>query len=179
MARRIINRSFAPVPQSLRRKTEWIASADTTGNIALGANSVILDQSFSQAQNQAIGPFTIVRTRGILWVGTDQIAANEQPFGAMGMMVVREPARVAGIGSLPTPITDEFDDGFFVYQYWGNMFELNAGASAVVHFDRYEFDSKAQRKVNSDDAIVVTLENASALHGAVYVLKFRMLLKLS
>ena len=162
-----------------RRATEWLGSADVNAVSTLAASGVVLDQAFTQAQFNVLGPVTIVRTRGILWVKSDQSAATEEPFGAMGMMVVTEQARVAGIGSLPTPITEEFDDGFFVHQFWqgGITVGSDIGVSNVWH--RYEFDSKAQRKVDSDDALVVTLENASASHGVRHILKFRILVKLS
>ena len=115
----------------------------------------------------------------MLWVKSDQVAATEEPFGAMGMMVVRDQAATAGVGSLPTPIAEEFDDGFFVHQFWqaGMTFQSGVGFQSPS-WTTYPFDSKAQRKVTADDAIVVTLENAAASHGVRFILKFRMLVKL-
>ncbi len=99
----------------IRRQTDWLGSADRTGVSTIAAAGVILDQSFTQAQIQALGPITIVRTIGYIALRSDQAALTEEPFGALGFMVVREQARVAGVGSLPTPIASEFDDGWFGY----------------------------------------------------------------
>ncbi len=169
---------FAARSAGQRRSTQWGASADITGPTALAANTAILDQAFTQANLDTITPATIIRTRGILWVSTDQLTASEEPFGAMGMMVVTEAARVAGIAAIPTPIAEEVDDGFFVFQYFGGP-QLFFSATGQQQWARYEFDSKAQRKMNSDEAIVVTLENASSSAGLNYLLKFRILFKLA
>ncbi len=104
-------------------------------------------------------------------------AAPEFPFGAIGGMVVQETARAAGIASLPTPISEEFDDQFFLYQ----GFFAGANSSAGTQIDGirvYPFDSKAQRRVESGQAVVFTVENASAGAGLFYTWKFRMLIKL-
>ncbi len=99
MARRTrqsFRRSGAP-----RRSTEWIASAVITGSSSLAAATAVLDQSINIAEQS-----TIVRTRGSLFVKSDQVAANEQPFGALGMAVVTDQANAIGITAMPTPTTD-------------------------------------------------------------------------
>ena len=169
--------------RAARRPTNWIASADISGFKTLGGASVVLDQSFSAAQISAIDAMglTVVRTRGTLWVQSDQVVASEEPFGALGFMVVKDAARVAGVASLPTPITEEFDDGFFVHQFWqAGLTFVQQDASGVTignYWSRYDFDSKAMRKITEDDSMVVTLENASADDALNYILKFRMLVK--
>ena len=179
MARRLMRRGAPLVTRGARRSTDWLASfdVDTAVNLAAGASQ--LNQSFTQAQINALGPFTIVRTVGYVAVRSDQVAAERDPFGAMGMMIVREQARVIGITALPTPVTNEFDDGFFVFVPWiaGFQFITAAGFQDVTKV--FQFDSRAQRKVSPDDAIVVTLENAAAVGGADLFVKFRMLVKLS
>ena len=172
-----VGRVMAP-----RRQTLWIGSAFTAaeGQRQLGGSSVVLDQSFTQAQIQAIGPSTIVRTIGELVVQSDQLAASENTFGALGFMVVREQARAAGIASLPTPGLENFDDGFFGHLYWYTSERfLTAAGFDGIGYSRYAFDFKSQRKITGDDAIVVTMENgAAAALGINYHLNFRMLLKL-
>ncbi len=162
-----------------RRQSNWLASADVVGFTAMAAAAVRLDQSFSQAQIQAQGPLTITRTVGWIHIFSDQQVATEAPFGALGMMVVREAARVAGIGSLPTPITDEFDDGFFLHIPIISVLQFSSALGFTEGGRTFHFDSRAQRKVTPDDAIVVTVENASVSDGFRYVTKFRMLVKLS
>ena len=168
-----------------RRGTVWVASADVSAKTGLAAATAILDQSFTAAQLAAAGASagTIVRTRGDLWVVTDQLVATEEPFGAMGMAVVSEPARVTGITAVPAPITNEDSDLFFVHQFWQAGFVFNqidaTGVQLGNYWSHYSFDSKAMRKLNDDQAIVVTMENAEATNGVRYILKFRMLIKLN
>ena len=162
------------VPSTHRRQTEWIASADVAAFTTLAAATVVLDQSIVGSVVQSASPFTIVRTVGYIAVKSDQETAVEEPFGAMGAIVVQETARVAGVASLPDPITEEDDDGWFLYQ--GFAIEgLAAGSSGMKVFP---FDSKAQRKVKDGDAVVFVVTNAHSTFGLQYVLKFRLLIKL-
>ncbi len=160
-----------------RRATQWAASADIAATQLLAAGATVLDQSFSQATLIEIGPSTIIRTRGIIWVGMDQSAASEQAFGALGFAVVSEQARAAGVASLPAPITNESSDLFFVHQFFGAPVFVGTDAS-LLQWYQYAFDSKAMRKLQEGDAIVVLLENASATAGCQYILKYWMLFKL-
>jgi len=120
-----------------------------------------------------------VRTRGSLWVASDQFATAEQPFGALGFSVVTDQALAIGVTAVPTPITDEGDDSFFL---WAPFFaDVRVGAATDTQwqtFTRLDFDSKAMRKVNDGRSVIVTLENASAADGLLFVIKFRMLVKL-
>ncbi len=178
MARR--RGAFAPRRQGPRRQSEWIASADQNAVVALGASVVLLNQSLTAATFVAAGlaPSTIVRTRGSLYVHSDQTAANESGFGAFGMAVVNDNARAAGAASLPGPITDEGFDSWFVYENFGGMnFGPSTGALFANPWTRYDFDSKAMRKVENGDAVVVMFENASLAAGLEFIIKFRMLFK--
>ncbi len=172
-------RSRSRVPQypaRLKRKTFWVASGDITGGTALAAGAAILDQSITWSDE--LGPATIVRTRGTLWVSVDQIAATEEPFGAIGFSVVKNAAAVAGVASVPTPITEESDDSFFLWQAFCASIRLSSAVGITFpSFERYDLDSKAQRKIQQGDTIVATLENANATAGLIYILKFRMLIK--
>ena len=181
MSNRVVRRSsgFSRVPQSMRRKTQWIASADSTTITTLAAATSVLDQSFSLATLADLIPFTIVRTVGELWVKTDQVSTTEIPFGGLGFSVVSEQARVAGVASVPVPITQEASDLFFTYQFWLASLLVADATGIMDGSQRYTFDSRAQRKVTDGEAIVVTLENASSVHGVGFVLKYRLLVKLS
>jgi len=153
--------------------TQWAGSANSTGAQVLAASSAVLDQDLSQAALADVQPCTIVRTRGTLWVASDQASASEEPFGALGMEVVTEQARVAGVTAIPTPISQEANEQWFLWEPFQAYFATGQG----VVWQRYEFDSKAQRKVQEGDAVVVVLENASVV-GLEFIIKFRMLLKL-
>ena len=168
-----------PARSSVRRSSIWLASTVRTATQALAAGTSILDQSISGAQIQALGNGTIARTRGVLWVASDQVIAQEDPFGALGFMVVSETARAAGIGSIPHPGAVPESDQWFVHQFWKASMQVSVGAPTSLaggsFWSRYEFDSKAQRKVEDGQAIVVVLENTSATAGSRFLINFRML----
>ena len=158
-----------------RRLTQWVGSADNTAAAALGAGAAVLDQSLVLAGE----PVTIVRTRGIITVGPDQTANNENIFGALGMCIVSDQAVAIGITAIPTPITDSSSDLFFLHQYFASGVRV-ADATGIANLTRtFHFDSKAMRKVSEDQTLVVTVENSSATTGLEYILQFRMLLKLA
>ena len=87
-------------------------SADKTDFVTLPAASVILDQVLSAPTLLSVvgTKSTIVRTRGMFSVGSDQGLAAEFPFGAFGIAVVSNDAASAGAGSIPSPYTDAFWD---------------------------------------------------------------------
>ncbi len=136
-----------------KRETLWLASVDVMAFVALGGATVILDQVFTGAQVSSFAPFTITRTVGQLNIRSDQTGAAEQGTLGLGAMIVREPARAAGIASLPTPLSENVDDGWFVYQLGG----WSGGPLEGSPIHTYNFDSRAQRKVQDGDAIVWTL----------------------
>ena len=178
MARRTFSR---PLRQGQRRKSEWVQSADATAITVLGAGAATLVQSISEASlvAQGLQPSTVVRTRGHLFIQSDQSAAQEASFGAISFAVTSEPARAAGVGSVLTPLVDEDADQFFVYESWQ---AFSGGPSTGALFSQptsvVDIDSKAQRKVSQGEAIVVVIEIGHSAHGAQMVLKFRMLFKL-
>jgi len=156
-----------------RRQTEWLGSAGFTVATAIAAATRILDQSFTGAQVSAITPFTIIRTVGTIYVRGDQVAADEFAMLGYGGMIVRESARAAGAGSIPTPITEIPDDGWFLF---GTAAAASGPISgAPVHV--YHFDSRASRKVQDGQAIVFTVENSDGAFGLEYWWNFRILVK--
>ena len=168
----------APFVRGPKRQTGWAASSDISAFTALAANTIVLDQTLTEAELIHTVPATIVRTRGLLLVRSDQLGASEIPFGALGMSVVSEQARAVGVTAVPAPITDEDSDLFFVHQFWAVQNRFSSGVGFSQSTTTYAFDSKAMRKVAEGDAVAVVMQNASALAGVDYVLKFRMLFKL-
>jgi len=176
MANRI--RVGAPFRRSggARRATEWFASADVTVVTQVAANTKILDQSLTVAELAKL-PFTVVRTRGMFLIQTDQIAADEEQLLGLGFGVFSDTAVAAGVGSLPDPISNESDDLWFVHQFgiasaWAG--NANGNARGLV----YHFDSKAMRKVEEGSDIAVVIANGSSVFGFEFWLKFRLLVKL-
>ena len=179
---RVVRRTSLAIVTPRKRGTNWLIGANRTAQVAVNPSVSTLDSSFSQAVVAAIGDFTIVRVRGLLSVASDQSVATEEPFGALGMMVVRESARVAGSASIPRPYDDADDQGWFVHQYFRASCRVGTDigiAGAGGWWNEYVLDSKSMRKVQATDAIVIMLENTSDTAGLVYRLDFRMLIKVA
>ncbi len=141
----------------------------------LAAATSSIDQSLTPADQ----PETVIRTRGLLTIETDQEGADEQPFGAIGFIVVSAEALAAGAASIPAPYSNSGDDGFFVHQFFAAPVTFSTGTGLARLAVDYTFDSKAMRKLSPDDRVVMMIENASASHGLEFILSFRMLLKAS
>ena len=176
MAQRIVRRSFGRVGGGTRRQTLWLASTAETGVSGLAANTIVFDQSLTTAE-KARRPFTVVRTRGRLWVQSDQASGNEEPLGALGFAVVSDQAVTIGVTALPAPILDQASDLWFVWEPWAASVKVATAASIMQGFSEYAIDSKAMRKVEEGQDIVVMLQNNSAAHGMQYILEFRLLIK--
>ncbi len=139
--------------------TNWgrsVAVSFTT--IAPGAKTLILAFANLAGINE-----TVRRTRGVLSVRSDQSVAPEAQLGALGMVVVNDLAIAAGAASIPGPVTDASDDGWFVWV----PFAQSGKFSSVSNFggERYVIDSKAMRKVEEGFQVAVMVENASASDG--------------
>jgi len=152
-----------------RRSTAWSSSAVVTSLTAVPAASIILTQILIPTITEQ----TITRVRGMLTVKSDQQAASENQLGAFGMAVVEEPAATVGVTAVPQPITDAASEAWFVwFAIAQNFIIATNGATLGV---QYVIDSKAMRKVNSEQRVVIVLENASATHAFQFWFHLRML----
>ena len=170
-------RTFARGAQHIRsaRQTNWFAITPATTTVAGGG--AVLTQSLSAA-GLAKRPFTIERTHLFLHVTSDQLAADEFVFGAVGMCVVSDQAAAIGVTAVPTPITDIQSDLWYLHQMYGTDFPLNT----AVGFDgdgghQYQIDSHAKRKVNDDQDVIIVLENAGISFGGLVRIGGRFLIK--
>ena len=162
--------------RSQRRETAWIFQNFTADTVAAGAAVLV---STLNAAALALRPFTIVRTRGMLTVNSDQLAASESQEIGFGMAVVSDQASAIGVTAVPTPVQDMGSDLFFVYEGVVNdlIFGDATGFQSAAQTTKY-FDSKAMRKVSEDQDVVVVLESPGISLGADVITQFRMLLKL-
>ena len=101
---------------------------------------------------------TVTRTRGQLTVTSDQIAAVEVSMGAFGMIVVSDDAFTAGIGSVPGPVSDIGNDGWFVWQPLATYFDLIGGRVPLYQ----TIDSKAKRIVREGSRVLVIAEGGAS-----------------
>ncbi len=159
-----------------RRKVSWAVSVRDTGFTALAANTKVLDQVLdpNTLANVQARESTIVRVRGILTVRSDQASVLEQQIGALGFILVTDEAVAAGAASIPGPMAEGDNDGWFVWVPFGqDGINVTAGS-----FGRsYVIDSKAMRKFQGGLQLVIMVENQHATQGLEFFLSFRMLFK--
>ncbi len=103
---------------------------------------------------------TLVRTRGILSVSSDQSAAQEEQTGALGIIRVTDAAAAIGITAIPGPVTDGDDDGWVVWQPFS---QRTTNVIDGVQSHQYTIDSKAQRIVREGQQLAVVLENSGVV----------------
>ena len=170
--RRQFARGAAAISQ--RRLTQWFRSADVSVYTSLGGSSAILDQQLANITE----PVTCVRMRGSIDIISDQEIGIERPFGAVGACVVSDQALAAGVGSVPTPITDKDSDLWVMHQYFhAPVTHLSSVGYTKVN-QTFEFDSKAMRKIPADTTLIWVVESGSTV-GMRYLLQFATLIKLA
>ena len=165
------------------RRTDGGLSVDTVQELNVPLSSKLLVASIDIGGGGqgpvVVAPFTLVRTRGYFWIGSDQNAGGEVQTGAVGIAKVNGTAAALGITALPDPVTDSAWDGWWFHQYFGQKFQLgtNVGFIEPGAGGSYVIDSKAMRKFEDNDAIVIVAANGSASFGINIQLARRMLLK--
>jgi len=142
----------------------------------VGAASVVLLSSLNAA-GLALRPFTVIRTRGWLMATSDQHTGDEFPFGALGFAIVNERAANLGITAVPLPNTDAGSSLFFSWTPWFAPIAVGSDISFGDVSSHVEFDSRAMRKVEVGDDLVVTVENQSTTDGALFLFQARILIK--
>ena len=162
------------------RETVWIGLTETR-TVAVGANTATLILSLNAAA-LALRPFTI--TRSILhWsVRSDQTAASESWTAGLGIAVVSDQASAVGITAVPSPFTDLASDLWLLHDVIDGRFEFVSGvgfdSNGVSPEGGKTQESKAMRKVEDGQDVVVVLENDSLSLGTQTYVVGRMLVKL-
>jgi len=154
----------------------WFQFQPARFTIAAAATPVV---AFSlNAAALALRPFTIVRTRGSWHCRSDQAGASEYYGGGLGMAVVSDQASAVGVTAVPTPITEMGSDLWFMYEVMTQRFEFVSGVGFEgTNGELIQFDSKAMRKVDIGQDMVVVLETNGAAASLDSFLGFRMLVK--
>ena len=158
------------------RETMWI-SIDPVDN-TIGAASTASLVSSLNAAGLALRPFTIVRTHLTAWFGSDQVAASEVWGAAIAFAVVSESASAAGAALVPTPITEKDSDLFFLYHEEYGQFAVTTAVGTSEPGRGAQIDSKAMRKVNNDEDIVLVEETPALVSSCEIITSGRMLIKL-
>ena len=170
-------RSFIRGGRSVR-ETQWLELEEVAFSLP-SANSAVVLLSLTTAE-KALRPFTIMRTRGMWHIESDQTAATEISQVALGAAVVSDQASAIGVTAVPTPEIDKASDLWFLYESIISSFVV---ISAIGAFEpagvTQQFDSKAMRKVEDGEDVVFVVENgALAADGAIGRLTGRVLIKL-
>ncbi len=159
-------------PAVRKRETVWFGSDNSDATTTtLGATAKQLDQVLTTAE-LARTPFTIIRTRGYVFIQSDQSASIEDPIFALGMAVVSQQAIDIGVTAVPDPYADLESDLWFMHT-GGMISTKNDGPGGQV----FSFDSKAMRKVEDGENVAVVIRNISSVFGLDFFVMFRMLIK--
>ena len=160
----------------MRRETLWVPIPPVSTNITGSGTSLIYTAS---AAEQALRPYTIVRTHLFLEFESDQLAATEDWWAAIGFAVVSDQASAIGVTAVPTPITDLGSDAWYLHQFgkgailFGDLTGFQASTGKQV-----QVDSKAMRKVEDGFDNIVTIESFTGFSGVAVATAGRQLLKL-
>ena len=161
----------------MRRESLWFEVSPSIQSSAPGV--AVLLASLNTA---ALGlrPFTVVRTRGPLFIRSDQQAATEPYQAAIGLAVVSDQSVAIGVTAVPTPVTDSGSDLWFVYQWMQGAFIFNSGIGATESGStQIQVDSRAMRKVEDGQDVIIVQETAAVQStGSQLLSAFRILIKL-
>ncbi len=178
MARRVSRFRGGAIRVPQRRKTEW-GSLISSGewNIA-AASSKLLVGSFSSATLAPLVPMTLSRVRGVFSHRSDQATADETYAGAVGICVVQDAARAAGVASVPGPVTEVGQDMWLWWMPFVGRFEFGSASGFVLPFVHQIVDNRAMRKIEDGNAIVMVIETAAFGQGVSGAFFLRFLFKM-
>ncbi len=146
-----------------RRQSVWLDVPPTATTVTAAGGTIINSLTAAELARR---PFTIVRVHMEYHIQSDQVAASEFGAVAAGFAVVTEEALAAGVGSVPTPVSDDDSDRWFLHKY---MMESFLFATSIGFDDNsgvgYTVESKAMRRVEFGDEVIHVIELASAISG--------------
>ena len=157
-----------------KRLSSWFFFQPTQVTMTATGGTVFFSLN---AAGLALRPFTIVRTHFELTLQSDQSAGIENQIACLGLAVVSDQAVAAGVGSVPTPFTDMGSDLWFVHKLlYGDESKLTDRTTSAT---RVSLDSKAMRKVDIGQDIIVVGELATGSSGLILTAGGRMLVKVN
>ena len=160
-----------------KRETIWIGGAAFNQSLVT-QTTVVLVTSLNAAA-LAFRPFTIVRTRGVIRVRSDQNAAAEDYGASYGRCVVSEQASAIGVTAVPTPTTDNVSDLWYVYEFMLGSLQVQTAVGLFEGGQERIIDSKAMRKVEDGEDVISVVEGAGTGFSGAQISGFtRMLVKL-
>jgi len=158
-----------------RRESLWLAVAPSETILTAPGGTI---SNTLNAAGLALRPFTIVRTRLYADVSSDQVAATEHQFTAVGFCVVSDQATAIGVTAVPTPVTDLGSDLWFMHQWLSSEITVVSAVGLAQISEQFQFDSRAMRKVEEGQDVVLVKEVSALGGGASVFTAGRMLVKL-
>ena len=168
-------RSHQVIRRGPTRETLWFEFQ--TNSTITAASTALLDFSLNAAA-LALRPFTIVRTRGELFSRSDQQLATEVYGGNWGIAVVSDQAAAIGVTAVPNPVSDYGSDLWLAIEAVHGQFTFATAASIMESGARTVIDSKAMRRVDVGQDVIVARETPSFSPSWRTTQTFRMLVKL-
>ena len=158
------------------RETAWGDIVGTRSNLASSSTALLIN--VTGATFLAKRPFTVVRTRGYLYLESDQTAAAEFQAVNYGVCVVATQASAIGVTAVPTPTTDKGSDLWLAYETLVNS--VGAGDTDNIRGNGKEYDSRAMRKVEEGQEVIFVIESeiAGLTSGMQVTHTGRLLIKL-
>jgi len=157
--------------QSSRRLTAW---SEGVGGTAETAVTSVTPQFLGDSLEPGIPGLTLIRLRGELLISLTQAsAAKDGMIGAVAIGIATKAAILAGVVSVPTPITEQDSENWLWYQAFAvvcptigtGVSDGVSSASTSASF-RVTIDSKAMRKLPEEMALYAMIEVGSELGAA-------------
>jgi len=120
---------------------------------------------------------TVVRVRGQVSVQPQAVTADLNIVGAIGMGVVTEEAFNAGITAIPEPFSDADWGGWLMWRSFSYALEVVSEIGTYFPDWDFEVDSKAMRKVDINEVVVIVAESQGGAFSVSTLL--RTLIKLT
>jgi len=157
-------------PARERKNLAWHGSLTGVPVIVVTSGLVSLEL-VNNATLNAKGQGTIMRTRGHIYM--EPTLTGTDPVVSWGLAVVDERARLGGVASVPlaTNLEDLFAFGVM------SAGELGATVDHGPVGQRVDVDSKAMRRFDLTDSIILVLQGAGSGHSAEVYFHFDMLIK--
>ena len=167
MARRLRGSFPARGFPSQRRLTAWELGTGGSGATAISSTGSTF---IGAALGATVDGLTVIRIRGFWSVRlTLATSSLDGMTGAFAIGLATDAAVTAGVASVPTPITEQASENYLYVQYFevkGAQAFSSGGAPGTEQFGTYlffEIDSKAMRKMSSDDALYSIVEVGSTI----------------
>ena len=132
----------------------------TLSGVTIAASTKVLAATFT-LDNANIDE-TILRTRGSFMATPASSAIDQSVVAAWGMYLVTDLAAAAGVASIPGPVTDISDDGWFVWEPILLQYEVVTAVGVDAMFGAVRpFDSKAKRILQEGRQVALVVENTA------------------